>query len=479
MSKKDQNVILIVVDALRAKSLGIYGKNPSPSPTMDKLARSGVFFNNAFTTALKTDPVTSSLMTGFYPVTNGLVNHESKITETEIRNISKKKMLAEILRENGYFTAAVDWLSRWYKRGFNYYSGWLVTQNKTDRKTFGEETFQRFMRIFDLLTLRIIKRDFLDRIYYSYTNPPYDPADEVVKDAIKVVEKNKKKNFFLYMHFWDPHYPYVRPRGLFHSALDSIEKRYLSEIEFVDSQIKKLIQSLKENNIEDRTLIIIIGDHGESLTEHGIYISHRGLYEETLKIPMIFYHPSLGRKKVESLVQIIDIAPTILDFLGIKNEQIDFDGRSLLPLITGKKEKIRNFAFAEDLTPGEFKIRKSVRRRVLRTEKYKYIQSFYGPAEFLFSVNPKIDKLDMKEELYDLKKDKTERKNIAERKNEIKLKLKKDLNLLIQKNIKKREVRNKVLMRDKKKDGLLEDKVKKADYNKDEVIKKFQQMGYW
>lgn len=480
MAKKNKSVILIVVDALRAKSLGIYGKNPSPSPTIDKLAKEGILFNNAFTVNVCTDPTITSIMTGRYPVRNGLINNEAKVTAAELSNIDKIPSLAELLKKNNYSTAAIDWLSRWHRKGFDYYSNSLFWGGGGEdrKKRAKSDSIYRYIRIIDLLTLRLLKRDFLSRVYYSKDRNrlPYDPADIVTDGAIDVIESkiNKNLNFFLYVHLWDTHYPYFRQKGLRQILFNSMEDRYVAGIKFVDEQVKRLVQFLKTQGLYEDTLIILVGDHGESLTEHGIYISHRGLYEGTVKVPLIFHCPGLFPKRIDSLVQSVDIVPTILDFLKIRYDKSDFDGKSLVPLVKNKDEKIRDFVYFEELTYGEYKIRKDVRRRGLRTGKYKYIQSLYGNRKFLFDIYPKVDKLTMKEELYDWEKDPQEKNNLARKQIDLKDNLRVRLEQFVN-EIAYRKVDKKAIVAFPSKNV----KQKKNNYDKEQVMKKFKQMGYW
>lgn len=429
-----ENVVLIVVDTLRAKSLGLYGKNPSSSPFLDALSKKGVVFKNAYTTTVRTDPAITAIMSGNYPLHNGLVNHEEKITKNEYGNINRIAVLPEIFLKQGYFTAAIDWLSRWHARGFTYYSGWLSKGKDKKDHDFGQNFFYRFMRIVDMISLKIIRRDFLSRTFYSILNnqPPYDPADKVVDKAIEALAKNKSK-FFLYVHLWDTHYPYVRPKGIKSVLFDSIEKRYLAQVKFVDQQLQRLIEDIRERKLLKKTLIVITGDHGESLTEHGILISHKGLFDETVKVPLIFYNPDLSHKEIESLVQHVDILPTIIDLLKIKYDVSDRNGKSLVPLMNGSSRSVRNSVYFEDLTPGELGLTKDVRRRGIRNKNYKYIQELVGKREDLFSVYPNPDKTIMTaEEIYDLRNDPLEQINILKESNGLRIKLKKEMEVYMQ-----------------------------------------------
>ncbi|HEX2695498.1 MAG TPA: sulfatase, partial [Acidobacteriota bacterium] len=285
------NVLLITLDTTRADHLGCYGYKPAKTPNLDKLAREGVRFARVYCPAPLTLPSHASIMTGLYPVTHGVRNNGHDLP-------SGIRTLAEILKGRGYATAAfvssfsVD--SRFgLDRGFNVYDDTFrlespfKTQNMERR---AEETFARFSRW---------------------------------------LEANGKNRFFGWVHYYDPHLPYDPPSP-YKEEFDG--DPYDGEIAYMDRYVGAVLEGLKEQGVLDKTIVVVAGDHGEGLGDkaelgHGIF-----LYEETLKVPLIVHSPVIfpHAQVVESQVRLIDVAPTILEILGLKSEAAGMTGQSLV-----------------------------------------------------------------------------------------------------------------------------------------------------
>ena len=184
-------------------------------------------------------------------------------------------------------------------------------------------------------------------------------------------------------------------------GVERVMQMYDGAIASVDQEIGKLADAVKQFGIDDNTLFILTADHGESLTEHEIYFDHHGLYNETIHIPLIFKYKELPRGKlVRGFVQHPDIMPTVLDILNIKNE-LDYDGKSLLPLIYENKQ-LNPAIFAEETL--------SETKQMIATHKYKYIRALSKQdaiCKYCRTIHGGI------EELYDLEKDPGETRNIV------------------------------------------------------------------
>jgi len=463
MKKKRLNVVFIIIDALRRKNLGAYGYRPSFSPFIDDLASRSLVFDNAYTVTSKTDPATSSMFSGFYPRSLGLVNHGPRVQKEELKRLEQATLLQEFLQKSGYKTMAVDWLGRWHKTGFNYYSGNLTARSPKEKsKLLYKVPILRYLRFLDTLFFPLTKRDAFTRLYYClYNKPqiPYDPADKVVDKAVELLRKNKKNPFFLYLHFWDVHIPHTRPRGARSFFLDSVERRYNQEINFVDKNIGRLFKSLKK----EECFIILTADHGEALGEHGLYLDHQKLYEEVLRVPLMIFHPGFSAKKVKAPVQHVDLVPTILDTLKVK-AGINFDGKSLLPLIRGKKKKIHEFLYFEDLYAEELRPWKKVHCVGIRSGSYKFIRSYTGKKTDVFKV--KLDRKQLTllgEELYNVEKDPGEKRNIISENFKVAELLRKELDVFL----------------DKEKEILSGGKTRQRKSDKQEVMERLRQLGYF
>jgi len=433
------NIVFIIMDAVRARNLSCYGYSKPTSPNIDKLAKEGILFENAFSCINTTDSSLTSIFSGMYPRTHGIIHQGDTITADEINRFlgSGIKLFPEILKENGYITLGVDWMGRWHKRGYDYYMGIRNTKKKILKAFFSKFAHKLFEnpRIYKFIKIFYEKRKSI--------NVEWETADELTKVAIDLIKKTikneKEKPFFIFIHYWDTHIPYNAPsecisklgsykplnkttdeilseinnparvgylKGYFKENVDVSEiiKKYDGAIRYVDYQIGKIINVLEDLGILDDTIIIITSDHGESLIEHGIYFDHHGLYDVSVHVPLIIRYPDKlpENVKVKGLVQHIDLLPTLLSLLNIETN-IKFDGLNLLPLINGEVDKIRDKIFLEEAY--------AQRRWAIRTERYKYI--FANNKEEAFCKFCGKIHGDL-EELFDLYTDPEEDNNILE-----------------------------------------------------------------
>ena len=433
-----KHCVLIVVDALRVDRLGVYNENYRfVSKYLSRLGERGVVFRNAFTVINATDPSFTSMYTGSYPSSQGLINHGEHVSKEELENISTIPFLQEILSKSKVRTIAIDWLGRWHRRGFNLYIDPRGRYAQVVQNALRKLKSSRISRLIGAQAIR----DKHGSVKVPYT------AKEAFEKAKKVIKKYKNERAFILIHLWDTHIPYnnvpeqynenrKRYRGkvwdkllpealepvkgpwrnklisMFSSevTLGDIVARYDSAVAYVDSAIKEFIEFLEELNLLDDTLLIITSDHGESLIEHNIFFDHHGLYDPSIRIPLIIYNPRLTPHEISSFVQNIDLMPTILDIFNTKIGTTSIEGAPLLRLILNKEnEQIRSEVFIEESY--------TERKLAIRTERYKYI------------VAPDATKATCRycgyihggslEELYDLKRDSEESNNIITAENDI------------------------------------------------------------
>lgn len=409
-----KKVIFILTDTLRAKNVGLYGKKPSTTPNIDQLKRNSWVFLNAYASATSTDPSVTSIMTGNYPVNNGLINHGKYVRKSEEDNISTLPYLSEILRKSGFKTAAVDWMGRWHKRGYNYYSGSLNEDFGSDISVAYKFPFPFLLRILDKISVKIFHREFFIRAYYAlHSNPkfPYDPADLIVNKALQILEKTQEKNLFLYLHFWDAHVPHTRPKGIVSYLTDKVEDTYNAEIFFLDQELGRLFDYLKKKKLWEETLIVLTADHGENFGRKGIPFNHENLYEDVVKIPLIFCHHDFKPTIIKDLTQHVDIFPTLLSLLNIPVPKTD--GNNLDPLITKNKLLKRKFVYFEDITHRKTKLLPIYRRKGLYDGTYKYIKTFCATEDKLGNIMTSEDTKVTGLEVYNLKQDPEEKNNLA------------------------------------------------------------------
>jgi len=373
MTGNRANVIVLTVDALRPDYL-----DRDLCPTMMELVDDGVYFDRAFSTINTTEPSLTSFYTGNYPRTTGLVRHGGSVTEADFRALRDATFVQERLRDRGYTTTAVDWIGDWHERGYDNYSGELVDSTPS-AQTIDSAGIDLPSRLFGTLrsSLPPTVFEWLRRAKHASIGPSLpsggwlpDQASEVVDYAVDRIARSDEP-FYLFCHFWDTHAPYEVPDAY----LDGVdasdpEARYRAAISFVDDQIERLLTALDETGVGDDTLLIVMGDHGECFGEHGIYFDHHGLYDPSIHVPLVLHHPDLpSGRRVDEFVQHVDLCPTILDFVDDSPPQ-GFDGESLLPLVRGAVDTIREHVVAEEAH--------TQRRICLRTDQYKYIELLSG-----------------------------------------------------------------------------------------------------
>ena len=277
------NVLLITIDTIRPDHLSPYGSS-NKTPNIAKLAARGILYENAFCQVPLTFPSHVSILTGLYPVRHGV--HQNGI---EIFT-KPDALVTSVFRSNGYRT------------------GSAVSSFVLDRK-------------FGLAAGFDVYDDKMERLPTITTNFEVErTADQTVAAAIRTLENWRNDKWFFWVHFYDPHTPYNPP---------SPAQGYSGEIEFVDEQIGKLLQWLNERQLSEKTVIALIGDHAESLGQHGEKTHGFFVYNSTLKIPLIVSYPKAVEKRITTPVASVDVAATLLELVRI-DDPYSRDGHSLL-----------------------------------------------------------------------------------------------------------------------------------------------------
>lgn len=206
-------------------------------------------------------------------------------------------------------------------------------------------------------------------------------------------------------------------------TIDIIVSKYKGAVNYVDKCIGDLIATLINHQILEDTLIIITSDHGESLTEHDMFFDHHGLYEVTTHVPLIVFYPKLFSqpKKIQGLVQHVDLVPTVCDYLGINDQDLGCDGSSMRPLISGEEKDFRDVAFFE-----ESYVQRKIGLRN-KTHKYIYAPDGTGMCNYCQKVHAGV------EELYDLRRDPEETQNVVSVERKIADQMRIELDSVIQK----------------------------------------------
>lgn len=383
------NILVLAIDSLRTDHLGCYGETRPLTPAIDHLAAQGVLWEQCFAPAIPTHPSFTTLYTGQHPLTHNIVCHGGQATLD-----GRTPILPELLLQAGYTTCAIDNLGwgkyAWFNRGYEYY-------------------------------LDPSRRQQL---------PLMVTAEDLNQRALQFLRGHAQEPFFLLVHYWDVHTPYLPPepyRRRFYQGDDQadpanhsldplwqhplgktwqdtwfkwvggvtdaafVDALYAGALNYLDEKLADLLDELAALGLEERTLVVLLADHGESLTEHGIYYDHHGLYDNCLHVPLVLRWPDRVEpgQKHGGLAQHFDLAPTLLAVAGVEVPAA-MEGRDLLA--------------ADHQTPGQVLSAENTwqSKWSLRTADHKFILArrpdHYGnpPREF-----------------YDLRSDPGETRNLS------------------------------------------------------------------
>jgi len=351
------NVVVVTLDTTRADRLGAYDFEGVRTPAIDSLAAEGILFRRAYSVTPLTLPSHTSLFSGTYPPHHGVRDNGGFIVPDELTT------LAEIYKSSGYETA-----------GF-------IAAYVLDSRWGLDQGFDTYIDNFDVGDQRFISMGGVQR-----------PANEVVDAALEWMEQERSAPFFLWVHLYDPHAPYEAPEPYKSLYADT---PYLAEIAFADSQVGRLMEGLETTGERDETFVVVVGDHGESLGQHGEVQHGFFIYEGATHVPLIIATPFEEFAGVESteVVSLVDVMPTILEMSGLAIPAV-VQGESLTPLFVEGADVEDRFIYSETF----------------------YARYHYGWSELTAIQNDRY-KLIMSPdpELYDLVEDPDERINLVAR----------------------------------------------------------------
>ena len=340
-------IVIVTLDTIRVDRLSAYGFMNGSQPHLDRLARDGVIFEQAFSVAPLTLPAHSSLFTGLFPPAHRVRDNAGPPLQPV------NQTLAELLRARGFRTGAfvgsiVLGEDRGLAQGFEHYS--VPVEAAPDGGT--RPAFQR-------------------------------RADAVVNDAIDWLDGVAGSPFFLWAHLYDPHRPYDPPEPYRSRYSDP----YLGEIAFADEQIGRLLDAIRQRRLLPRTLVVVAGDHGESLGDHGERDHGIFVYENVLRVPLIISGPAVVPARLSAVVRLVDVMPTVLNLAGLPDPRAD--GVSLVGMMKGGRDLDLD-VYAESFYPQRLGW---AALRTLRRGRFKLIDA-------------------PRPELYDLVRDPFEKRNI-------------------------------------------------------------------
>jgi arylsulfatase A-like enzyme/Tfp pilus assembly protein PilF len=372
-AKPALNVVLITIDTLRADHVGCYGYKQIKTPNIDGLAADGARFERAFAVVPVTLPSHTTMLTGTYPMLSGMHDFSgNKLSPLQ-------PTLASVLKQAGYQTGAV------------------IAAAVLDSRFGLNQGFDFYYDHFDFNRLDEANLDQMER-----------PGNVVADVALDWLAKNSQKKFFLWMHLYDPHFPYRPPEPY---SREYAAQPYDGEIAFADEQVGRLLRFLKEKGIYRNTVIVLCGDHGESLGEHGEKTHGFFIYNATMHVPLIIRLPeNAAARVVADPVSLVDLMPTVLGAVGLEVPS-QVQGRSLLPQLRDLRD--HDDLHGDDLHHDD----QADRDRVLYGETY-LPRLHFNWSELRGSENTKYHFIDApRPELYDLAKDPGEVHNLfAEKK---------------------------------------------------------------
>jgi len=426
---KPRNVIFILADDHRYDFMGFTGKVPwLETPNMDRLAKEGAYFKNAFVTTSLCSPSRASILTGLFSHTHKVVDNQAPLPDDLI-------FFPQYLQKAGYQTS---FFGKWHmgndsdepRPGFNHwesFKGQGVYYNPTLNINGRQVEYKDSTYISDLLTEhavdwlehrekdkpfflylshKAVHADFMPakRHYGKYKNEPIElppsfrTSDSQVKGKRRInesVEREVSKN-----EPWKGEEYYGKGRTpdwqkmqreswhgvdyMYHGRINFPEfyKRYCETLLGVDESVGAVLDYLDKNGLAEETLVIYMGDNGFSFGEHGL-IDKRHFYEESVKVPFLIRCPEIfaGSKTMESMIQNIDVAPTILAAAGIEKPS-HFQGQSILPLLQEKEYAWRDKIFYEYY--WEYDFPQTPTMHGVRTDRYKLIryQGIWDTNEF-------------------------------------------------------------------------------------------------
>ncbi len=356
---KPYNVLFIMVDDLNTQ-LSIYGNKQVKTPHLEKLAKRGVQFNKAYCQYTWCNPSRASLLSGLKP-------NKTKVYDltTPIRNtLPNIVTLPQLFKNNGYFVARVGKIFHYGvpddigTNGLDDSLSWNKRVNPKGNDVFDEVNITNLLPNNPIAnTLAYLKADGNDD----------DQTDgKVANEAIKLLQQNQNKSFFIAVGFFRPHAPFVAPKKYFdlynnvaitlppftnNNHIPAIAlyhhipnwglnlnnqklatKAYYASVSFIDAQIGKVLNELKRLKLNNNTIVVLISDHGFALGQHGQWLKET-LFENTAKVPLIIVKPNgLLNKNCNSPVQLIDIYPTLAELCNL-NAPKNLSGLSLNSLL--------------------------------------------------------------------------------------------------------------------------------------------------
>ena len=403
------NVLFIVADDLNC-DMGCFDDPIVKTPNLDKLRSNAVRFNNNYCQYPFSGPSRASFLTGYLPEHTGVTDLVANFRD----NVPAAVTLPELFKKNGYFTARV---------GKVFHAG---VPNDIGKP--GKDDPQSWTDTFNPIGIdktqedRVINYTPQRHLGSALSFMMTEGSDDEHTDAIganivcSMIKEHKDEPFFIAMGFYRPHSPYVAPKKYFdlypmeqitlpevpendwdnkplyerftdplnwgvpEDKLREVKRAYYASISFMDAQVGKLLDTLEEEGLADKTIIVFCSDHGYNLGQHGMWMK-QALFEHTTRTPLIIAVPGITRGKGQTsrVVEMLDVYPTLAEVCGLTGMPRDLDGCSLLPLLKDTEARWEGAAYSQVLrvaNPTLTYMKKGERAmgRSIRVDRYRYTE---------------------------------------------------------------------------------------------------------
>jgi arylsulfatase A-like enzyme len=388
--RRKPNILLIGVDSLRADHMSCYNYSRQTTPHIDRFAQDGALFENTYSAFIPTTSAYASMLTGLDVFSTQVValRHQGPLRP-------EVKTLAEVLRTNGYKTTCVGFSGNPSSRGFDKYLDYPAWGSWNEGRSPKAQALNQ-VAIPELNRLARQKKPFFLFLRHMDPHAPYLPPEPFERTFYHGDETDPKNTSMKPVMAFRPFRDFFAswmPPGI--TDKDYVIAQYDGALAYMDACIQTIFTALETAGILDETIIVLNGDHGETLYDHDCYFDHHGLYEPTLHVPLIIRYPGKvpARKRVAGYNRHQDLMPTVLDLAGIETD-IAFDGRSLLPMLTGQVASFESEFYITECT--------WMRKHGWRTPEWKLIVALEPDFHFKPAT-----------ELYNLIEDPAENNNLA------------------------------------------------------------------
>ena len=391
-AKKDRpNILMIAIDSLLATHMSCYGYHRHTTPHIDRFAEGGTLFENNFCPHVPTTSGYASMLTGrdCFGTECVALRHRGPLTD-------KIKTLPEMLGRLGYDTSCVGFTGNPASRGFNNYLNYEGWGAREDGRSPKAQSLNK-VAIPELERLAASDKPFLLLLRHMDPHSPYlppEPYERMFYHGDECDPKNKSMEpVFAFKPFCD-YFATWMPPGV--TDKEYIIAQYDGAVAYMDACIKSIFTALEYTGILDDTIVVVNSDHGETLYDHECWFDHHGIYDVTLRVPLIIRYPKKvpAGMRVKGFTQHKDLVPTLLELVGTRTRR-KFDGRSLMQLVRGEEASFEPEFYITECT--------WMRKHGWRTPEWKLIVAL----EPDFHFKPPV-------ELYNLVEDPDENDNLAD-----------------------------------------------------------------